>query len=473
MARGRRLLQFVFAAACAAAEDPACEEWALAGECIANPTYMTSACREACARQATADARGRPELGRDLEPECGGYARQGECARNPAFMLSRCKPSCAAWEREKGITLDTSSDCVDESLTGKCVEQPELMGARCNASCEIAAKCMSQTVVNLGLCDKALRCEAVDLDPNCAERAARGECATRAVQMAQRCLLTCSHVDLEAVMRTHLPDGPVIISPLIDLPRASAAVNERCGLSPYHSRINSYKLHYPDRCYVQASPPRRPAVSRHGARSAWSPPWRLRPPGEPSLAQLAGYVHGSDGLDPCPYDWQTVTPRVPGPPTRLPPTGEWHTQHEVTLVHVLASPRIRLLHGFLADGEAEEIIALAAPRFSQSPVRSVATSKRTSSSASILADSEVVKRVRARVAHFSGYPLSSLEVMQVVQYKPGQRYEAHHDIFDVCDYSERPRRHVTFLIYLSVRARPACARRASLASGRASSTRLR
>ena len=42
-----------------------------------------------------------------------------------------------------------------------------------------------------------------------------------------------------------------------------------------------------------------------------------------------------------------------------------------------------------------------------------------------------------------------LEPLQVVRYHPGEKYEAHHDLFDLCDFPQKPRRHLTFLIYLN------------------------
>ena len=37
----------------------------------------------------------------------------------------------------------------------------------------------------------------------------------------------------------------------------------------------------------------------------------------------------------------------------------------------------------------------------------------------------------------------------VVRYHPGEKYEPHHDLFDLCDLPQKPRRHLTFLIYLN------------------------
>ena len=52
--------------------------------------------------------------------------------------------------------------------------------------------------------------------------------------------------------------------------------------------------------------------------------------------------------------------------------------HEVRVVQVLASPRVRLLHDFVTAAEAAEILRLSESHFHRSPVRSVAQDRRTS-----------------------------------------------------------------------------------------------
>ena len=32
-----------------------------------------------------------------------------------------------------------------------------------------------------------------------------------------------------------------------------------------------------------------------------------------------------------------------------------------------------------------------------------------------------------------------LESLQMVRYHPGEKYESHHDSFDLCDFAQRPR----------------------------------
>ena len=86
--------------------------------------------------------------------------------------------------------------------------------------------------------------------------------------------------------------------------------------------------------------------------------------------------------------------------------------------HVVASPRVRLLHEFLTEAEAARLLALAAPLFERSPVRSVATDRRTSSTATLggrHARDWAVAAVRERIAAFSGYDLNMLEPLQVAR----------------------------------------------------------
>ena len=117
------------------------------------------------------------------------------------------------------------------------------------------------------------------------------------------------------------------------------------------------------------------------------------------------------------------------------------------------------------------MVKLAQPLFSRSPVRGSVTRVRTSTTAMLgggkSAHDPIVKAVRARIARFSGYaepmiePLQvagpryspryvrvhgctaasrlsmGMDPLQVVRYEQGQKYEAHHDFFDVCDLEDK------------------------------------
>ena len=399
-----------------------CEMWASSGECDANPDYMRQNCAASCA-----GAKAKPGgYASQMKRECVGYARQGECSRNPAFMLSTCRAECDAWEAENGLRIDRNARCVEWSLLGKCAEEPARMAAECNTSCTVQERCArsARSGWSVGICDKALRCEAVDKDRDCAARAAAGECRTQTSRMADRCMQTCAAADVDGLLSAQDAEHRAIHSALIDVPSTEARRSERCWLNGWAGH-NTYKLMLPTQCAA----PRTLPWQRHGVPAS----------------RLAG--RDADLLT-CPHDVAKQTPRVAYPTvnvTLLP-----HTPHVVRVQQVLASPRVRLLHDFITAEEGAELLRLAEPSFHRSPVRSVATDRRTSSTATLMTRGNwAVTRVRERIAAFSGYNENALEPLQVVRYHPGEKYEPHHDLFDLCDLPQKPRRHLTFLIYLN------------------------
>ena len=101
------------------------------------------------------------------------------------------------------------------------------------------------------------------------------------------------------------------------------------------------------------------------------------------------------------------------------------------------SPRAFLYHGFLTPEECEHIRGLARPRLERSQVVDAATGAsktdnvRTSSGVFLeTAETEVVKRVEARVAAWAGVPVSHQEQLQVLQYGLRQQYSDHWDFFE-------------------------------------------
>ena len=147
-------------------------------------------------------------------------------------------------------------------------------------------------------------------------------------------------------------------APLIDPPTVHAGRFERCWLPGWPGH-NHYKLSLPTRCAAPRTLP-------------WQ---RRRVPAARQRAPL------TDELT-CPVDVKRHTPRVAARDRRVRLNAP-HTTHEVRVQHVVASPRVRLLHEFLTEAEAARLLALAAPLFERSPVRSVATDRRTSSTATL------------------------------------------------------------------------------------------
>ena len=416
-----------------------CQRWAEGGECSANPKFMQENCAVSCSKAK--------DYSTQIQKECAGYAQMGECSRNPAFMLSTCRRECDAWEAKEGLRIDRDSRCVEWSIVGRCKTDKARMATTCNTSCTVHERCARSTYTgwSVGICDKALRCEAKDTAHDCKRRADQGDCKTDAQKMASVCLSTCAERDVDSVLSVQRAEMRTILSPHYDVPIALSSAHERCWLKGWAGQ-NHHKLMLPTQC---------------AAARSHTNPWqsRRRLPARLALPVPAERLLGDpeDALT-CPLDVSVTTPRVPrrARNVTLPP----HTPHNVTVVQVLASPRVRLLRNFLTEEEAVEILRIASPLFRRSPVRSVATERRTSQTATLGGGvlggggllggvNWAVASVRARISAFSGYADHMLEPLQVVRYHEGEKYEPHHDLFDLCDFPQKPRRHLTFLIYLN------------------------
>ena len=422
--------------AAAAATEPAysgppdrsehCGVWAAAGECEANPAYMQAECAQSCSGGGGASK----SKSKDLHQDCEPWVKDGECYRNPAFMLQQCKASCEQFaEKNDGILQDTSDTCVNFALRGGCDRDLEMASKTCRASCHIQRICANHT--EGVLCSKALRCEAImDKHANCAARAARGDCESEPTSMLKDCLKSCSELDLPGLMRFHMPHTRTTLSPRIDLPGTPPRL---AGF--YSTPPNARATELEARALCGAQRPAgfgarvAAARERRRRRAPWSRAhwheWDLRPGRE-------------------------RTPRVPHRFDRVP--AEEGSDRMVVVQHISYSPRVRYLHRLLTPEECEHIIRIAEPRFTRSPVRGSVTRVRTSSTAMLGGTGDaVVSAVRRRISRFSGYAEGLLEPLQVVKYQQGQKYEGHHDFFDVCDLEDKRyngRRQVTFLIYL-------------------------
>lgn len=252
--------------------------------------------------------------------------------------------------------------------------------------------------------------------------------------MLKNCLKSCSEEDIVGTMRFHLPHKRTTLSPLIDLPGPQARLAGFYATPP-GTRNDEYDALHHCSPFVETAFGGRMIRYRKRAREAqkWNRyHWGVWKLGRP--------------------EHERKTPRVPHLFLQRPE--EPSATRMVTVQQVAFSPRIRYIHKLLSKEECEHVIKISSSLFSRSPVRGSVTRVRTSTTAMLggSRDDDIVQRIRARIARFSGYPVNHIEPLQVVRYQQGQKYDQHHDFFDVCDLEDKVhhgRRQVTFLIYLN------------------------
>ena len=109
----------------------------------------------------------------------------------------------------------------------------------------------------------------------------------------------------------------------------------------------------------------------------------------------------------------------------------------VRILFALNAPRVVLFGGLLSHEECDEMIRLATPKLTRSTVVNAATGAydvhdaRTSSGAHFeRGENEVVRRIEARIAELTSYPVEHGEPIQILHYVPGAEYKPHFDYFD-------------------------------------------
>ena len=116
-------------------------------------------------------------------------------------------------------------------------------------------------------------------------------------------------------------------------------------------------------------------------------------------------------------------------------------------------PSPQTVHDFLSPDECTTVIRLAKSKGmarstvldESRPVNSV----RTSRGVFLSTEEPIVKRIFARASKILDIPVDNFEQLQVVNYKPGQLYKAHHDSCFKCDSGKDLLRIATLLVYLN------------------------
>lgn len=148
---------------------------------------------------------------------------------------------------------------------------------------------------------------------------------------------------------------------------------------------------------------------------------------------LSGFLaQRGTAVQPLPAAVAVPEPDLRGAPPRL-----WARDREVTVLTVLAHPRVVVLGGLLSEAECDALVADAAPRMARSETVVYETggnevnAARTSQGMFFgRGESELCQRIEARIAALLRWPVENGEGLQVLHYRPGAEYKPHHDYFD-------------------------------------------
>lgn len=436
----------VLLALAATAERPSeCASWARSGECQSNPAFMQLHCAAECeAAEVVVDPFG------ELE-QCAGWAEQGECTRNPKFMLASCPKNCAKQRASvHEVLVDELITCIDDADEQSCSSN-ERVRRSCIGACATISLCHNEP--DPAECTRALRCrELKDEQESCAHHVQTQGCTPHALK---NCYLSCARHDLPGLMQKYRSKFTVRTrkyglldddrSPLgflnglsaeraQDLPRSAAGPPLPCWKGtafdvPPAATCESERVHVLQR-WRKAAEPRCRALQHTTPRAS---PRRL-------LATAAAPAVDED------QDANKAHAMRLGESLSLP------DGLEISLVPVLASPKVRLVEGFLTASEAQHIIALGMPKMHRSLAGARQESIRTSTTAMLPGSDPVVEAITKRASVLTGYPVEYIEPLQLLKYTAGQKYEPHFDYGEACDYEENlmnGHRHVTMLVYLN------------------------
>lgn len=150
-------------------------------------------------------------------------------------------------------------------------------------------------------------------------------------------------------------------------------------------------------------------------------------------------------------------------PCRLPGSARFRAaDRDIGIGFALADPNIALLHDLISEPECEKLIAMSAGKLTRSSVldrqsggdeiSAVRTSEGTFFERG---ENALVARLEQRIAALTGLPVEHGEPLQILHYKPGNEYLAHHDYFDPADPGSAEvlksggQRVATLIIYLN------------------------
>ena len=110
---------------------------------------------------------------------------------------------------------------------------------------------------------------------------------------------------------------------------------------------------------------------------------------------------------------------------------------QVCVLQAMYNPRVVVFGDLLSDEECAALIELATPRLARSLTVQTKTggeevnADRTSNGMFFQrGESELIRRIEARIARLVNWPEENGEGLQVLHYRPGTEYKPHYDYFD-------------------------------------------
>jgi prolyl 4-hydroxylase len=110
---------------------------------------------------------------------------------------------------------------------------------------------------------------------------------------------------------------------------------------------------------------------------------------------------------------------------------------KVSVLVTLPDPQIVLFGDFLSKNECDRLVETARPRMQRSLTTDLKTGDnkldviRTSRGMFFgRGENPLVRTIEARIAHLLAWPVEKGEHLQMLHYRPGDRYEPHYDYFD-------------------------------------------
>ena len=130
-------------------------------------------------------------------------------------------------------------------------------------------------------------------------------------------------------------------------------------------------------------------------------------------------------------------PVMPGPLLDGTPMFLDAGDRKVPVLVTLPEPRIVLFGDFLSKNECDRLVEVARPRMQRSLTTDLKTGSdkldvvRTSRGMFFgRGENPLVTTIEARIARLLAWPIEKGEGLQVLHYRPGDRYEPHYDYFD-------------------------------------------